>query len=147
MYDNKLIRHTLLVIPASLITNWINEFSKWTGMRVKEFHGTSKSQRTRNLEKVQSIGGMIITTYNMLISNFQQLASYRGKELCWDYMILDEARYAHIWDWDHDEEPKEQEEHHYINGRVQKAQELVKAESQRQMQLAETWPRAQRQPA
>ncbi|KAK5611796.1 DNA excision repair protein ERCC-6-like [Crenichthys baileyi] len=92
MYDNELVRHTLLVMPTSLITYWIKEFSKWTpGMRVKEFHGTSKSERTRSLEKVQSRGGVIITTYTMLISNWQQLASYRGKEFCWDYMILDEA--------------------------------------------------------
>ncbi|KAK5611792.1 hypothetical protein CRENBAI_010165 [Crenichthys baileyi] len=38
----------------------------------------------------------------------------------------------------HDEDPEDQEEHHYINGRVQKAQELVKAESQLQVQLAES---------
>lgn len=92
MYDNELIRHTLLVMPTSLITNWVKEFSKWTpGMRVKDFHGASKAERTRNLEKVQRRGGVIITTYTMLINNWQQLASYHGKEFCWDYMILDEA--------------------------------------------------------
>ncbi|XP_015258168.1 PREDICTED: DNA excision repair protein ERCC-6-like [Cyprinodon variegatus] len=92
MYDNELIKHTLLVMPTSLITNWVREFGKWTpGMRVKAFYGSSKAERTRNLEKVQSRGGVIITSYTMLMSNWQQLASYRGKEFCWDYMILDEA--------------------------------------------------------
>ncbi|XP_035999472.1 trichohyalin-like [Fundulus heteroclitus] len=92
MYNNKLIRHTLLVMPTSLITNWIKEFSNWTtGIRVKQFHGISKAERTRSLEKVQSRGGVIITTYTMLLNNCQQLASYRGKEFCWDYIILDEA--------------------------------------------------------
>uniref|UniRef100_A0A146YLN6 DNA excision repair protein ERCC-6-like n=1 Tax=Fundulus heteroclitus TaxID=8078 RepID=A0A146YLN6_FUNHE len=92
MYDNELVRHTLLVMPTSLITNWIKEFSNWTpGMRVKQFHGSSKAERTRSLEKVQSRGGVIITTYTMLLNNWQQLASYRGKEFCWDYIILDEA--------------------------------------------------------
>ncbi|XP_016520772.1 DNA excision repair protein ERCC-6-like isoform X2 [Poecilia formosa] len=92
MYDNDLIKHTLLVMPTSLITNWVKEFSKWTpGMRVKDFHGASKAERTRSLEKVQRRGGVIITTYTMLMNNWQQLASFQGKEFCWDYMILDEA--------------------------------------------------------
>ncbi|KAM7415467.1 hypothetical protein PAMA_017802 [Pampus argenteus] len=92
MYDNELVKHTLLVMPTSLITNWTKEFARWTpGMRVKEFHGASKGERTRNLEKVQRREGVIITTYNMLINNWQQLSSYRGKEFTWDYMILDEA--------------------------------------------------------
>uniref|UniRef100_A0A4W6DWU8 DNA excision repair protein ERCC-6-like n=1 Tax=Lates calcarifer TaxID=8187 RepID=A0A4W6DWU8_LATCA len=92
MYDNELVKHSLLVMPTSLITNWTKEFAKWTpGMRVKEFHGTSKGERTRNLEKVQRRGGVIITTYTMLMNNWQQLSSYHGREFTWDYMILDEA--------------------------------------------------------
>uniref|UniRef100_A0A3P9HEU3 DNA excision repair protein ERCC-6-like n=1 Tax=Oryzias latipes TaxID=8090 RepID=A0A3P9HEU3_ORYLA len=92
MYDNELIKHTLLIMPTSLITNWIKEFSRWTpGMRVKEFHGASKAERTRSLEKVQRRSGVVITTYNMLLNNWQQLSSYQGKEFCWDYVILDEA--------------------------------------------------------
>lgn len=92
MYDNELVKHTLLVMPTSLITNWTKEFAKWTpGMRVKEFHGISKGERTRNLEKVQRRGGVIITTYTMLINNWEQLSSYNGREFTWDYMILDEA--------------------------------------------------------
>ncbi|XP_060928234.1 DNA excision repair protein ERCC-6-like [Limanda limanda] len=92
MYDNELAKYTLLVMPTSLITNWTKEFAKWTpGMRVKDFHGSSKAERTRNLEKVQRRGGVIITTYTMLMNNWQQLSSYRGQEFTWDYMILDEA--------------------------------------------------------
>ncbi|XP_036069296.1 DNA excision repair protein ERCC-6-like isoform X2 [Oryzias melastigma] len=92
MYDSELVKHTLLVMPTSLITNWIKEFSRWTpGMRVKEFHGASKAERTRSLEKVQRRSGVVITTYNMLLNNWQQLSSYQGREFCWDYVILDEA--------------------------------------------------------
>lgn len=92
MYDNELAKHTLLVMPTSLITNWTKEFAKWTpGMRVKEFHGSSKGERTRNLEKVQRRSGVVITTYTMLLNNWQQLSSYQGREFTWDYMILDEA--------------------------------------------------------
>ncbi|XP_078519926.1 DNA excision repair protein ERCC-6-like [Lissotriton helveticus] len=92
MFDAELIKYVLLVMPTTLITNWMKEFVKWTpGMRVSEFHGSSKKERTRNLEKVQRKGGIIITTYQMLINNWEQLSSYNGREFMWDYMILDEA--------------------------------------------------------
>ncbi|KAM6970650.1 DNA excision repair protein ERCC-6-like [Aplochiton taeniatus] len=92
MYDAELAKLTLLVMPTSLIKNWTREFAKWTpGMRVKEFHGSSKLERTRNLEKIQRRGGVIITTYQMLINNWELLASYNGQEFKWDYVILDEA--------------------------------------------------------
>lgn len=92
MYDAELANHTLLVMPTSLIKNWVHEFAKWTpGMRVKEFHGSSKAERNRNLERIQRRGGVIITTYQMLINNYEQLASYDQREFIWDYVILDEA--------------------------------------------------------
>ncbi|XP_068999786.1 DNA excision repair protein ERCC-6-like [Embiotoca jacksoni] len=92
MYDGELVKHVLLVMPMSLITNWTKEFAKWTpGMRVKEFHGASKAERTRNLEKVQRRGGVVVTTYSMLMNNWQQLASFHGREFTWDHVILDEA--------------------------------------------------------
>uniref|UniRef100_A0A4W5JTZ2 DNA excision repair protein ERCC-6-like n=1 Tax=Hucho hucho TaxID=62062 RepID=A0A4W5JTZ2_9TELE len=92
MYDADLVKHTLLVMPTSLIKNWTKEFAKWTpGMRVKEFHGTSKVERNRNLGKIQRRGGVIITTYQMLITNWELLSSYNGREFKWDYVILDEA--------------------------------------------------------
>nr|XP_023686316.1 DNA excision repair protein ERCC-6-like [Paramormyrops kingsleyae] len=92
MYDSELVKCTLLIMPTSLIGNWTKEFAKWTpGMRVKEFHGTNKTERNRNLEKIQRRGGVLITTYQMLINNWELLASYSGKEFSWDYVILDEA--------------------------------------------------------
>ncbi|KAL0193684.1 hypothetical protein M9458_011980, partial [Cirrhinus mrigala] len=92
MYDAELANHTLLVMPTSLIKNWVREFAKWTpGMRVKEFHGSSKTERNKNLERIQRKGGVVITTYQMLINNYEQLASYDQREFKWDYVILDEA--------------------------------------------------------
>ncbi|XP_035772319.1 DNA excision repair protein ERCC-6-like [Neolamprologus brichardi] len=55
-------------------------------------------QISEKLEKSLSIdtederrGGVIITTYTMLLNNWQQLSTYNGREFTWDYMILDEA--------------------------------------------------------
>ncbi|XP_077002890.1 DNA excision repair protein ERCC-6-like [Tamandua tetradactyla] len=92
MFDAALVNHVLLIMPTSLISTWIKEFVKWTpGMRVKVFHGPSKDERTRNLSRIQQRNGVIITTYQMLINNWQQLSSLNGQEFVWDYVILDEA--------------------------------------------------------
>ncbi|CAI9600056.1 unnamed protein product, partial [Staurois parvus] len=92
MFDARLASSILLIMPTTLISNWVKEFEKWTpGMRVNEFHGVSKKERSRNLEKIQKKGGVLITTYQMLINNWQQLSTYNEKEFVWDYIILDEA--------------------------------------------------------
>ncbi|KFZ47518.1 DNA excision repair protein ERCC-6-like, partial [Antrostomus carolinensis] len=92
MFDAELIRHVLLIMPTTLVSSWLAEFSRWTpGLRVKEFHGSSKTERTRNLERVQRKNGIIITSYQMLINNWKQLASSHEQEFVWDYVILDEA--------------------------------------------------------
>ncbi|XP_058568240.1 DNA excision repair protein ERCC-6-like [Neofelis nebulosa] len=92
MFDATLVNHVLLIMPTNLISTWIKEFVKWTpGMRVKTFHGPSKNERTRNLNRIQQRNGVIITTYQMLINNWQQLSSLNGQEFVWDYVILDEA--------------------------------------------------------
>ncbi|XP_043845436.1 DNA excision repair protein ERCC-6-like [Dromiciops gliroides] len=92
MFDAELVRCVLLIMPTSLISTWTKEFAKWTpGMRVATFHGSSKNERTRNLNRIQRKNGVAITTYQMLINNWQQLSQLDGKEFVWDYLILDEA--------------------------------------------------------
>uniref|UniRef100_A0A8C5S4K6 DNA excision repair protein ERCC-6-like n=1 Tax=Laticauda laticaudata TaxID=8630 RepID=A0A8C5S4K6_LATLA len=92
MFDAELIRSVLLILPATLLNNWVKEFSKWTpGLRVKVFHGTNKAERNRYLERIQSRKGILLTTYQMLLHNWQQLSSFGGREFVWDYIILDEA--------------------------------------------------------
>ncbi|XP_025069036.1 DNA excision repair protein ERCC-6-like [Alligator sinensis] len=91
MFDSELIQFVLLVVPTTLVSNWVREFARWTpGMRVKEFHGVSKTERTRNLERIRRKTGILITTYHMLINNWQQLCT-ADNSLVWDYVILDEA--------------------------------------------------------
>ncbi|GAB1303031.1 DNA excision repair protein ERCC-6-like [Apodemus speciosus] len=92
MFDASLVNHVLLIMPTNLINTWVKEFAKWTpGMRVKTFHGSSKNERTRSLTRIQQRNGVVITTYQMLLNNWQQLASFNGQAFVWDYVILDEA--------------------------------------------------------
>ncbi|XP_051847013.1 DNA excision repair protein ERCC-6-like [Antechinus flavipes] len=92
MFDAELVRFVLLIMPTSLISTWTKEFDKWTpGMRVATFHGSSKNERIRNLNRIQRKNGVAVTTYQMLVNNWQQLSQLDGKEFVWDYLILDEA--------------------------------------------------------
>nr|XP_056714944.1 DNA excision repair protein ERCC-6-like [Euleptes europaea] len=92
MFDGEHIQSVLLIMPTTLVSNWMKEFVSWTpGLRVKVFHGTSKVERTRNLERIQKRNGVLITTYQMILNNWQQLSSCGGREFVWDYVILDEA--------------------------------------------------------
>ncbi|XP_060612289.2 DNA excision repair protein ERCC-6-like [Anolis sagrei] len=92
MFDAEHIQSVLLIVPTTLISNWTKEFSSWTpGLRVKVFHGTCIAERNRNLERIQRRHGVLITTYQMLLNNWQQLASFGNQEFIWDYVILDEA--------------------------------------------------------
>ncbi|XP_029140482.1 DNA excision repair protein ERCC-6-like [Protobothrops mucrosquamatus] len=92
MFDAELIRSVLLVLPTTLLNNWVKEFAKWTpGLRVKVFHGTNKAERNRYLDRIQRRKGVLLTTYQMVLNNWQQLSSFDGKEFVWDYIILDEA--------------------------------------------------------
>uniref|UniRef100_UPI00358F0B99 DNA excision repair protein ERCC-6-like n=1 Tax=Myxine glutinosa TaxID=7769 RepID=UPI00358F0B99 len=92
MYDADKVQSVLIVVPTTLISNWKREFQIWAaGIRVKEFHGTSKTERLRNLMRVQRIGGVILTSYSLLVHNWHQVATYNGKDFVWDVMILDEG--------------------------------------------------------
>ncbi|KAJ6644784.1 hypothetical protein lerEdw1_013549, partial [Lerista edwardsae] len=92
MFDAELIQSVLLIMPTTLVSNWMKEFASWApGLRVKAFHGTSKTERSRNLGRIQRRNGVLLTTYQMLMNNWQQLSSFGEKAFVWDYVILDEA--------------------------------------------------------
>uniref|UniRef100_A0A670JWP3 DNA excision repair protein ERCC-6-like n=1 Tax=Podarcis muralis TaxID=64176 RepID=A0A670JWP3_PODMU len=92
MFDEELIRTVLLIMPPSLLSNWLKEFAKWTpGLRVSVFHGPNKYECERNLKRIQKRSGILLTTYQLVLSSWQQLSSFDGKEFIWDYVILDEA--------------------------------------------------------
>ncbi|XP_053229142.1 DNA excision repair protein ERCC-6-like [Podarcis raffonei] len=92
MFDEELIRTVLLIMPPSLLSNWLKEFAKWTpGLRVSVFHGPNKYECERNLKRIQKRSGILLTTYQLVLSSWQQLSSFDGKEFVWDYVILDEA--------------------------------------------------------
>ncbi|XP_064642287.1 DNA excision repair protein ERCC-6-like [Lineus longissimus] len=92
MYDNQEINSCLIVMPVSVIPNWEREFEKWApGITVNSFHGTSKKERERVLYRTQRRGGVLLTSYGMVISSWEQLKEKDEREFVWDYVILDEG--------------------------------------------------------
>uniref|UniRef100_A0A670YSW7 DNA excision repair protein ERCC-6-like n=1 Tax=Pseudonaja textilis TaxID=8673 RepID=A0A670YSW7_PSETE len=92
MFDAQLVRSVLLVMPVTLVNNWKEEFAKWApGIRVKVFHGTSKKERRQHLHQIQTGKGVLLTSYQMTLANWEQLSSCDQQAFIWDYLILDEA--------------------------------------------------------
>nr|XP_003229740.2 PREDICTED: DNA excision repair protein ERCC-6-like [Anolis carolinensis] len=92
MFDAGLVRSVLLIMPVTLVNNWMREFANWVpGIRVKVFHGTSKKEREQNLEQIQRRTGVLLTSYQMVLANWEQLSNLDGQPFVWNYVILDEA--------------------------------------------------------
>lgn len=80
---------SLLVVPASLMTNWRNEIDRFLPtLKVVTIHGSAIGAKAREglSEKELSKHDLAITTYGMAHRN--EWLGERG----WDYVILDEAQ-------------------------------------------------------
>ena len=91
LFRSKLAKHVMIVMPVSVIVNWEKEFAKWAPhIRVDVFHGLSPKQRDRFLDDLEGSrsGGVCLTTYGMVTSQIDALAS---RPIWWDAIILDEG--------------------------------------------------------
>ncbi|KAK7474484.1 hypothetical protein BaRGS_00034238, partial [Batillaria attramentaria] len=92
LFDMEKVKHALIVVPVSVMVNWEKEFNKWApGITVTAFHGKSKRERERSLDRVRRRGGVLLTTYGMVVTSWEQLAHDDNREFVWDYVILDEG--------------------------------------------------------
>jgi non-specific serine/threonine protein kinase len=77
----------LLIVPASLISNWINEFEKFAPhLRYCILHSTEASNLKEDYNKLLKDYGIFITTYTMA-TKIKWL-----EEFNWNNIILDEAQ-------------------------------------------------------
>ncbi|XP_022086433.1 DNA excision repair protein ERCC-6-like [Acanthaster planci] len=86
------VKTVLIVLPVALIINWEKEFDKWSpGIFVESYHSSSKRERERALAKVQRRGGVLLTSYGLVLTNAELLSHRHGNPFTWDYVILDEG--------------------------------------------------------
>ena len=78
---------TLLVIPASLIGNWVNEITRFApSLKYYILHPSENSVASLNETELTGQYELFITTYGMLL-RYDWL-----KEISWNTLILDEAQ-------------------------------------------------------
>ncbi|XP_063964161.1 DNA excision repair protein ERCC-6-like [Lytechinus pictus] len=92
LFDMEQVENVLIVVPVALIINWEREFKNWApGIGVHTFHGASKKERERLLERVQRRGGVLMVSYGLVVTCWEQINHYRCNDFVWDYVILDEG--------------------------------------------------------
>ncbi len=80
----RLDRPALIVVPTSLIANWVAELGKFAPrLRIAVLHGLDRHHRRGQLEAVQ----VVITTYTVLARDIEDM-----RELAWHIVVLDEAQ-------------------------------------------------------
>jgi SNF2 family DNA or RNA helicase len=79
--------HSLLVVPASLINNWMNEIAKFApSLRFCIIH-PSENPNIEHFDKET------LTAYDLVITTYGMLNKYDWlREITWDTLILDEAQ-------------------------------------------------------
>jgi hypothetical protein len=74
----------LIVVPTSLLTNWVSELGKFApGLKVEVLHGLGRHERRERLADVN----VVITTYTVLARDVEEM-----KALPWHMVVLDEAQ-------------------------------------------------------
>ena len=82
-------RASLLVIPASLISNWVNEISRFApGIKYFVAHPAANS-KTRDMAKDKKS----LNTFDLVITTYALVQKYTWlQNHSWNYVILDEAQ-------------------------------------------------------
>ncbi len=74
----------LIVVPTSLITNWVSELEKFApGLRVLVLHGLDRHRKREQLQMFD----VVVTTYTVLTRDIIEM-----KERDWHIVVLDEAQ-------------------------------------------------------
>lgn len=82
---------TLIVCPATLIDQWCREFNKFVAsgyIRILKFHGVN---REHDVYELATSYDVVITSYNMVVSEYRHSSQSALFRIKWDRIIADEA--------------------------------------------------------
>uniref|UniRef100_A0A5K3FXC3 DNA excision repair protein ERCC-6 n=2 Tax=Mesocestoides corti TaxID=53468 RepID=A0A5K3FXC3_MESCO len=78
-------RTVLILTPVSVINTWQSEFAKWSpSLKLVTYYEMAKNARQKALISVQRRGGILLTTYNMLVSGLQDIGTDQAECACAD---------------------------------------------------------------
>lgn len=66
------------------------------GISVHAFHGNSKRERERALERVRCRDGVLLTTYGMVVTSWEQLGSKDGRDFFWVRGLVSSLCYGYM---------------------------------------------------
>ncbi len=82
--EGRLDRPVLVVVPTSLVPNWIAEIRRFAPhLRAAVLHGLDRHEKRRDLSGVH----VVVTTYTVLSRDIEEMAG-----LAWHMVVLDEAQ-------------------------------------------------------
>ncbi len=88
-FNNSNISASLIVMPTSLIHNWIRETEKFTPhLKVYNYTGANRL-KSKDIGKIFRHYHIVLTTYGILRNDIEYLKSYT-----FNYAILDESQYV-----------------------------------------------------
>ncbi|XP_061162866.1 DNA excision repair protein ERCC-6-like [Saccostrea echinata] len=91
LFDMQKVHSVMIVMPVSVIGNWDKELKKWApGIKVESYHG-SKKEKERSLAKIRRKGGILLTSYGLIVTSWEMMSQQDGRPFKWDYLILDEG--------------------------------------------------------
>ena len=74
-------------LTSIISASFMNVFSflacRAPGIGVHTFHGASKKERERLLERVQRRGGVLMVSYGLVMTCWEQINHYRGNDFVW----------------------------------------------------------------
>ncbi|ORX88944.1 hypothetical protein K493DRAFT_73220 [Basidiobolus meristosporus CBS 931.73] len=80
----------LVVAPMSTLSNWVNEFNKFTpSIPVVLYHGTPDERaelRKKRMKKLGETFPVVVTSYELIINDRKFLQKY-----AWKYLVIDEG--------------------------------------------------------
>ncbi|CAK9874771.1 unnamed protein product [Sphagnum jensenii] len=102
LFYSRLIKCAVIVAPKTLMAHWAKELaSVGLARKTHDYSGTSVKAREYALECVLQVGGVLLTTYDMVRCNSKALrGDFIGRDgygdtsddiVTWDYIILDEG--------------------------------------------------------